>query len=72
MAEESWVHVERKPKLVVRCWGAGYIGPRRVKGLEDDVENAMPFVKSAKFCRVVENSIVVIRQAEKVKGKRVS
>jgi hypothetical protein len=46
--EESWVHVERKPKLVVRCWGAGYMGPRRVKGLEEDVENAILFVKSAK------------------------
>jgi hypothetical protein len=70
--EESWVHVERKPKLVVRCWGAGYMGPRRVKGLEDDGENAMLFVKSAKFCRVAENSIVVIKQAEKVKRKRAS
>jgi hypothetical protein len=48
------------------------MGSRRVKGLEDDGENAMLFVKSAKFCRVVENFIVVIRQAEKVKRKRAS
>jgi hypothetical protein len=48
------------------------MGPRRVKGLEDDVENAMPCVKSAKFCRVVESSIVVIRQAEKISRKRAS
>jgi hypothetical protein len=48
------------------------MGPRRVKGLEDDVENAMLCVKSAKFYRVVKSSIIVIRQAEKVRRRRAS
>jgi hypothetical protein len=70
--EESWVHVERKPKLVVRCWGAGYMGPRRVKGVEEDIKNAMLFVTSAKVCRVIENFMVVIMQVKRMIKRRAS
>lgn len=72
MAEESWVHVERKPKLVVRCWGAGYIGPRRLKGLEEDVENAILLVMGAKVCMAIKNFMTIVLQTGRLISRRIS
>lgn len=32
--DESWEHVERKPKFVLRSRGGGNVGPSRTQGLE--------------------------------------
>jgi hypothetical protein len=43
-----------------------------VKELEEDVENAMLFVRSAKVCRVIENFMVVVMEAERIIKRRAS
>jgi hypothetical protein len=48
------------------------MGPRRVKGVEEDVKNAMLFVTSAKVCRVIENFMVVIVQVKRMIKRRAS